>query len=128
MKLRTKISPEEVKDSGIIAAIIAIGLGFFIKDHIFFYVSLFILITEIVFPVLLYPFALFWFNLAEVLGIVSNKILLTIVFLLILTPVALIKRMQGYDPLRIKLFKSGSESVFTERNHTFYKTDMETLH
>lgn len=41
-----------------------------------------------------------WMAFAEVLSYVSTRIILAIVFFLILTPIGLIKRTMGWDPLR----------------------------
>ena len=40
-----------------------------------------------------------WMKLAEVLSFVSSRIILAIVFFLVLTPIGLIKRALGWDPL-----------------------------
>lgn len=52
----------------------------------------------------LFPRALYWPNkawmgLAEVLSFVSTRIILGFVFFVIITPIGLIKRMSGWDPL-----------------------------
>jgi len=53
---------------------------------------------------LLYPRALVlpnraWMMLAEVLSFVSTRIILAFVFFVVLTPIGLIKRAMGWDPL-----------------------------
>ncbi len=53
---------------------------------------------------LLYPRALVlpnraWMMLAEVLSFVSTRIILAFVFFVVLTPMGLIKRAMGWDPL-----------------------------
>ena len=40
-----------------------------------------------------------WMGLAEVLGFVSSRIILALVFFGIVTPIGLIKRLSGWDPL-----------------------------
>lgn len=42
----------------------------------------------------------FWMKLAEALSYVSSRIILAIVFFLVLTPIGLIKRAMGWDPLQ----------------------------
>ena len=53
---------------------------------------------------LVFPRALYWPNkawmaLAEVLSYVSTRVILAIVFYLVITPIGLIKRLTGWDPL-----------------------------
>jgi len=54
---------------------------------------------------LVVPRALYWPNrawmaLAEVLSFVSTRVVLAVVFFLVITPIGLVKRMTGWDPLR----------------------------
>jgi Saxitoxin biosynthesis operon protein SxtJ len=41
-----------------------------------------------------------WMKLAEALSYVSSRIILAIVFFLVLTPIGLVKRAMGWDPLQ----------------------------
>ena len=61
----------------------------------------------------------FWTKLSLVLGMISNTILLTLVFILVILPVGLLrrKRMFRFDP--------GKTSNLVARDHTFGKEDME---
>ena len=56
---------------------------------------------------LLYPYKA-WMKLGHILGWINSRIILGLVFVIILQPIALIMRMSGYDPLRIKKFKQKS--------------------
>lgn len=60
-----------------------------------------------------------WTKLSLILGMVSNTILLTLVFILVVLPVGLLRkrRMIRFDP--------GKTSNFIGRDHTFTKEDME---
>ena len=61
-----------------------------------------LLILGIVAPItLLYPYMV-WMKLGLVLGWINSRIILGLVFLFVLQPIALIMRISGYDPLRIK--------------------------
>ena len=51
----------------------------------------------------------FWMKLAEVMAYVSSRIILAIVFFLVLTPIGLVKRAMGWDPLQRR---SGSRDSF----------------
>ena len=41
-----------------------------------------------------------WRSLAEALSFVSTRIILTVIFFALITPVGVVKRMCGWDPLR----------------------------
>ena len=63
-----------------------------------------------------------WFKLAEVLGWFTSRILLTLIYYLVLTPLAFGFRLTGNNPLRLKA--DPSDSVYVDRNHTYVKEDL----
>lgn len=67
-----------------------------------------------------------WYKLAEGLGYISSRILLSLVFFLFLTPLALLYRIfRKKDVLQLQK-KTGS-SYFTERRHLYVKKDLERM-
>jgi Zn-dependent protease with chaperone function len=66
-----------------------------------------------------------WNRLSLLLGAVSNRVLLSVVFFLVLTPMALVRRMRKKDALR--RFDKGAESNFSRRDHVFGKKDLENV-
>lgn len=59
-----------------------------------------LVLLGLIFPrLLVYPNRV-WMMLAEVLGFISTRIILGLVFFLIVTPIGVIKRMFGWDPLK----------------------------
>lgn len=62
---------------------------------------------------LIFPPALRWPNrawmaLAEVLSFVSTRVILAIVYFLVLTPIGVVKRLSGWDPLHRRAAASDS--------------------
>lgn len=64
-----------------------------------------------------------WFKLAEVLGAINGKIILSLMFYIFLFPIAVLYRMTTKNPLAVKHSNKGS--MYTERNHTYTKSDLE---
>lgn len=77
------------------------------------------------FPAAFRPFAVLWFGLSHAMGAVVSKLLLAVVFFAVVTPVALLRRVLGKDPMRLRLWKAGQDSVFTIRNVTVQAADLE---
>ncbi len=50
---------------------------------------------------LIYPYSA-WMKLGYILGWINSRIILGLVFLIVLQPIALIMRVLGHDPLKIK--------------------------
>ena len=56
---------------------------------------------------LLYPYKA-WMKLGHILGWINSRIILGLVYIIILQPIALIMRIYGHDPLRIRNFPQKS--------------------
>lgn len=64
-----------------------------------------------------------WWKLAHILGWINTRILLSIVFYVILLPMALLSRIFTRDPLKIKWKKH--DSTFIVRDHLYIPADLE---
>ena len=67
-----------------------------------FWVAIPFLLIAILSPrSLFYPYKT-WMMLGNALGWINSKLILGLVFLLVLQPIAIIMKITGYDPLRLK--------------------------
>ena len=66
-----------------------------------------------------------WYKLAEGLGWINSRIILSILFYVFLFPIALLYRLSTKNPMGLK--KTESKSVFVERNHTYTPKDLEQI-
>ena len=82
-------------------------------------------VLNMVVPQIYRPIAVAWLGLSDLLGMVVSKVLLSIVFFAIVTPIAVLRRLFGKDPLKLRAFKAGQDSVMLERNHTFVRGDLD---
>ncbi len=78
-------------------------------------------------PTLLKPFAALWLGLSEFLGTIMSKVILSIVFFSMVTPVALVRAAMGKDPMQKKVWKKGSNSVFRTVNKTLGPEDLDKM-
>src|SRR6516162_8710049 len=83
------------------------------------------LVVDMTFPQFYRPVAVLWLGLSHLLGTVVSKILLTLVFFGVVTPIGLARKVLGFDSLKLKNFKSGENSVMVIRNHIFTGKDIE---
>lgn len=63
-----------------------------------------------------------WYKLAEWLGWFNSRVLLSIVYFLLVTPIGILFRLFGNDPL---LLKDKKGSMYNFREHTYRKGDLE---
>ena len=63
-----------------------------------------------------------WYKLAEVMGFVMSKVLLSVVFFVFLFPIAMLYKLTKKDTLQLK---KSPGSYWTERNHSYVEKDLE---
>ena len=63
-----------------------------------------------------------WMQLSRIMGAVSGRVLLTLVYVLVLLPMAMVARWSGKGNLRMK---GGGPDYFKSRNHLYVKEDLE---
>ena len=76
-------------------------------------------------PRIFAPVAVVWLGVSHVLGTVMSTVILTAVFVLIVTPIGILRRAMGKDSLRLRAFKRGSQSAMQRRNHVCSGADLE---
>ena len=65
-----------------------------------------------------------WEKIGRALGYVNSRIILSVIFFLILTPIALLSRVFSKDKLQLKR-KEENDSYYFDRNHEFQVEDFE---
>lgn len=63
-------------------------------------------VLGLVMPVILKPFFIIWMHFAFMLGWINTRLILVIIFYLLFTPISLIMRFFGLDPLELKVDKN----------------------
>jgi hypothetical protein len=121
---RVSVTKEQCKDTGMAMVLILLLVTLITKRDVFMFCAIGAHILNMVVPQLYRLVAVLWLGLANLLGTIMTKVLLAIVFLAVVTPVGLCRRLFKADPLKLKAFKAGSESVMQKRNHTFNASDI----
>ncbi len=90
---------EQAKDTGMAMVLICLLLGYWGKFPKFLPVSLVLLILTMAWPNAFRPLAVLWFGLSHLLSQVMSRVILTVVFFLVVTPIGVIRRlMRGRCP------------------------------
>lgn len=118
------INREKSKDTGMAMVLILLVLGWLLKNDIYYHIGIIVLIIDMIIPQLFKPLAYIWFGLALVLSTFVSKILLFIVFVLIVLPVAMLRKLAGKDTLQLSKWKKGNGSVFKTRDHLYKGIDI----
>lgn len=107
-------------------AMTLIGLLAFLGTNrkVFLLAAMVLLLIDMIWPRFYVPVAKLWLGLSAALGAVMTRIIVTVIFVSVVTPIALMLKAFGKDSLQMKQWKAGRESVFTERNHTYSNEDI----
>lgn len=116
---------EQAKDTGMALVLICLIVFLVTRQVRFVTFAALLLLLDMIVPALFKLPAKLWFGLSLVLGTVMSKVLLSAIFFLVLTPMGLLRRLLGKDPMRMRQFKKGDGSVFRVRDHAFVAADIE---
>lgn len=123
---------ERLPELAIYKANLAISTGLFVL-YIFVYPNRYLLyvgtavgVLTLLWPALAQWISWGWYKLAEGLGYVNSRVLLTLVFFVFLLPVAMLYRFFNRDMLSLKSGRT-DRSLYKERNHTYSADDLKNV-
>ncbi|MGC2768591.1 MAG: hypothetical protein WB607_24015 [Candidatus Acidiferrum sp.] len=122
---RKNISKDDSRDTGMAMVLLFLLLAISPKRHAFLFVAIALHLLNMIVPVIYRPIAVIWLGLSDLMGAVMSKVLLSMVFFLVVTPIGLLRRCFAKDALKLRSFKAGKDSVMLGRNHTFAARDLE---
>lgn len=123
--LRGDATRDQAKDTGMALVLVFFIVWLFRRRDGDIAAALVLHLVTMVAPQVFRPIAVVWFGLSHLLGTIASRIVLSVIFFVVVTPVALWRRMIGADSLQLKSFGRGKESVMKVRNHTFVGKDLE---
>ncbi len=101
-------------------------LYFIFKKDWLLYIGLFVGLAGVFVPFIGDLIVKGWYKLAELLGYINSRILLSLIFFVVLFPVAVLARM-GRGKNLLGLRKENRQSAFTERNHRYEAKDLKNV-
>ena len=106
---------------GIILLVIAVFLYFKQSNlhNVLLYIAGFFIVSAFILPIILKPFYLIWMVFAVLLGWVMTRLVLSLLFFIIITPIGIVLRLAGKDFLKIK--NSDQNSYWNSRNSEIEK-------
>lgn len=119
-----EITIDQARDTGQAMALLCLIILIFFKQASFAGIALIVLLINMLRPQVYKPLAKWWFALSNLLSRIVPRILLGVLFYVMVTPVGLFRRVLGRDPLQLRKWKKGRESVLRERNHTLSAKDI----
>ena len=119
------ISKKQASDTGMAFVLILLLVGLFTQNDFYYKIAIPVLIVNMAFPMVYYPFVVVWLGFSHLLGTVVSKIILAIVYFFMVIPVGIFRRFLGKDSLQLSQFKKSNKSVMKIRNNKFKSVDLE---
>jgi uncharacterized membrane protein (Fun14 family) len=123
--LKRKITKDQSRDTGMAMVLLFLILFASRKREGYLFAAIGLHVLNMTWPQVYRPIAVVWLGLSDLLGTVVSKVLLSVVFFFVVTPIAILRRLAGKDSLKLRAFKASQDSVMLERNHTFVGRDLE---
>ncbi|HEX9509628.1 MAG TPA: hypothetical protein VF939_04040 [Puia sp.] len=124
-KLFGGVTKKQSTEFGQLAILLVLFRTLYIPDRNWIVLAFALTLLTMILPSVFYPFAVVWSGLSKLLNAISSRIMMGLVFFGIVVPVGLVRKWMGSDPLKVKQFKKGRESVMTSRDHAYTGKDLE---
>jgi hypothetical protein len=121
---QNKIDKNQAKDTGMAMVLICLLVAYLGEIKSCYLAAIILLIVDMIWPQVFTPIASFWLGLSKILGAIMSRVLLSMLFFLLVTPIGLLRRLWGKDPIMLKQWKAGNASVFKIRNQEYNAQDM----
>ncbi|HHZ64727.1 MAG TPA: hypothetical protein EYN51_04380 [Flavobacteriales bacterium] len=105
----------------LMGAYVYIAYRYGTQYELLIYISLGLILISLVSKWLSAKLIWLWFKLAEGMGYVMSRVILSIVFFLFLFPISLLYRIFNKDSLKLRRQEG---STYTDRQHTYSSSDL----
>jgi hypothetical protein len=119
------VSKDQAKDTGMAMVLLCLLAAYVTKNHSLVGAAIVLLVLDMTVVAIYKPVAVVWLGLSRLLGAVMSRIILSVLFFVIVTPVGMLRRKTGSDSLQLAKWKRGRNSVFKVRDYLFRAEDIE---
>ena len=119
-----KNAVKQAQETGMAMVLLCLIVHLFWESPVLLPLAIVLQVLMMTIPVVFKPLAVIWFGLSNKLGFIITNVILMILFFAIVTPVALVRRALGADPLLLKKWKREKRSIFKKRDHLFQADDL----
>ena len=100
-------------------------LFFIFKSAVFLAIAVGVCLAGLLSMRLAAIIAVLWMKVANLIGLIINTVLLSLVFFVLLTPLALIRKIAGKSPILLR--PTQGNTYFHARNHKYEKNDLQDM-
>ena len=130
--LPQRITPLQCRDTALALVFLCLLVWFFTKNDYWIWGGAGLCLLVMVWPASMTWPAKLWFGLALALGAVMSRVLLTVIYVCLVLPVALLRRLLGKDAMRLRQYRpqerreaaGDAASAFVVREHQYGAEDL----
>jgi len=122
---KQKMTKDQSRDTGMAMVLLLLLVFLKTRRNGWLYAAMVAHVVNMIVPRIYAPVAVVWLGFSHVLGTVVSKILLSILFFGLVTPIGVLRRLFGKDSLKLRAFRASQDSAMTPRNHLFVSRDLE---
>ncbi|MCX5814197.1 MAG: hypothetical protein NT178_16880 [Proteobacteria bacterium] len=108
-----------------VLALVSIAAGLFFKLNALLYIALCLLFIGIFLKGLSIRITHAWLKFSAILGGISTRVVLTVIYFVFLTPIAFLYRVFHGDFISLKRQDAAGTTYWNERNHDYTPMDFE---
>lgn len=123
--LPAEVSNKECADTAMAMTLICLLAAMYLRSLALLPLAVGLLLLGMVWARAYKPLAMLWLGLSLALGAVMSRLILCLIFFIVVTPLALVMRLFGHDPMRRGAWKKDRQSTFVTRDHQFTAEDLE---
>ena len=123
--LKRKITKDQSRDTGMAMVLLFLLIFLGRKKEGWLFIAMALHVINMIVPKIYKPIAVLWLGLSDLLGAITSKILLGLLFFIVVTPIGIFRKLAGKDSLKLRAFKKSRESAMLTRNHMFSAKDIE---
>jgi len=122
--LTTNPTKSECSDTGMAMILILLLIGFFTDNSIYFKLAIPVLLLNMIYSKIFYFVAIVWLSGSQLIGTAVSKVLLSLIYITVVLPVALVRQIMGRDTLLLKAWRKNKSSIMIKRNHIYTPEDI----
>lgn len=119
------ISRRQNMEVGVVLALVLLIVGLVSGALLWCRIAVAVLLITVLVPIIYTPLSWLWFGFARLAECFFSTIILILIFYLIVTPVAVLRRWLSGDALSLHCFKKDAQSVFVTKDKTYKAEDLE---
>lgn len=116
---------DQARDTGMAMVLICLIATYWWHLPRFLPLAIILLLLTMAVPQVFRPLAVLWFGFSHIMGNLVSKVVLTVIFFILVTPIGLIRRWAGKDAMQLRKWKKDRGSVFVAREGAILPEDMQ---